>query len=95
MTSKRETKKLNITPTQTMVAYLGGSTFQTIVGEKLKAVHHISFLMTHVYRYTYIFIYLMYNKLQKDNPVTAYRQLVQQVFMDIFIPKGGCWSASG
>ena len=42
-------RKLNITPTQTMIAYLGGSAFQTVV----------------------------------DNPVTAYRQLVQQYAKDI------------
>jgi hypothetical protein len=41
--------KNNISPFQTMVAYLGGSAFQTVI----------------------------------DNPVTAYRQLVQQYAKDI------------
>ena len=44
-----EIKKGGISPFQTMVAYLGGSAFQTVV----------------------------------DNPVTAYRQLVQQYAKDL------------
>ena len=44
-----EIKANGITPFQTMVAYLGGSAFQTVV----------------------------------DNPVTAYRQLVQQYAKDL------------